>query len=745
MSYRADSSHSGDQRSESTLIHALVAIAQQHGIEARYHDILRRYALPPGEPETRIVLAIAQDLGLRAKAVHVRYQDLTRFEGALPALMRVDGGGALLLRSIRRDPQQGLIALVQDPMSRDSEPLAVDEARLSGIWQGELLLFRRGSTASVEDAPFGLSWLMAQVMRERRLFIEIAVAATVCTLFALTPPFMFKIVLDRVLANQSMSTLKVLAGAIGFVLVFEVVLTYLRRALLEVAATRIDTRLNLFIMERIFKLPMSFFERNPTGRITAQVSKIWQVRNFVVQQLFGTLFDAVPLIGLIPALIILDWRLASLVIALALIVFVIVMLFVKPLSVRSSAVVRAEQKRSAHLVESLYGIRTIKALAIEGRRRREWDQRVAESMEARLTLGRFANLPNTLAMPFERLIYTGSFCVGAYMALTMSDAMTAGSLGAFAMLAMRVGQPLIQIAKLQMEYSEFKGALEELALVMNAPTEEGQSGTGTRQPVVGAISFKDVRFRYSNDAPYALDGISFELKPGMMLGVMGRSGSGKTTITRLLQRFNTSYDGLIKIDGIDLREIDLAHLRRSVGVVLQENFLFSGTVRDNIAASRSDASLADVIRAAQLAGAEEFIERMPRGYDTWLQEGASNLSGGQRQRLVIARALLADPPVLLFDEATSALDAESEAIVNANLRRIAQGRTVISISHRLSMLIEADAILVLERGKLYDIGTHDELLARCDIYQQLWYQQNRHIERGATSAVRAAISQGPSS
>jgi ATP-binding cassette subfamily B protein len=209
---------------------------------------------------------------------------------------------------------------------------------------------------------------------------------------------------------------------------------------------------------------------------------------------------------------------------------------------------------------------------------------------------------------------------------------------------------------------------------------------------------------------------------------MGRSGSGKTTVTRLLQRLNASYEGMIKIDGMDLREIDLMHLRTHIGVVPQENFLFSGTIRENIAMAKGDASFSSVVRAAQLSGAEEFIERLPRGYDTVLEEGATNLSGGQRQRLALARALLIDPPVLILDEATSALDAESEAIVNANLKRMAKGRTVLSISHRLSMLVECDAILVLERGKVYDLGTHEELLHRCDIYKHMWFQQNRHLD-----------------
>ena len=221
--------------------------------------------------------------------------------------------------------------------------------------------------------------------------------------------------------------------------------------------------------------------------------------------------------------------------------------------------------------------------------------------------------------------------------------------------------------------------------------------------------------------------VSIDIPKGMTIGIMGRSGSGKTTITRLLQRLHSNYEGLIKIDGIDVREYDVDHLRRSLGVVLQENFLFSGSIRENISAGKSDATFDEVVRAARLAGAEEFIERLPRGYETHIYEGSPNLSGGQRQRLAIARALIVNPRVLILDEATSALDAESEAIVNANIARIAQGRTLIIVSHRLASLVSADAILVLEHGVVEDIGRHEELLARCDIYSSLWHEQTSHV------------------
>jgi ATP-binding cassette subfamily B protein len=542
------------------------------------------------------------------------------------------------------------------------------------------------------------------------------------------------IVLDRVLINRSYSTLNVLVGAILIMLVFETVLSYLRRKLTQVATTRIDGRLNLYIVEKLLKLPMDYFERNPTGRTLTKIQQVWRIRHFLTGQLFGAFLDAVPLIGLIPAMLILEWHLALIAFALAGIIFVIVMLYLKPISRKYRDVVIAEQAKGAHLVETIYGMRTIKSLALEGRRRREWDRRVADATAAQHAFGLLTNYPQTFSLPFERLIYSGCVAVGAYIVLTKPGTINAGALVAFAMLSMRLAQPLIRIAQLQNDLAEVRGAIGELASVMNVPPEESRAN-GLRLPIQGEVTFKDVRFRYSTGAPYALDAVSFTVPAGTMLGIMGRSGSGKTTVTRLLQRLNTSYEGMIKIDGMDLREIDLMHLRTHIGVVPQENFLFSGSIRENIAMAKPDASFSNVVRAAQLAGAEEFIELLPRGYDTLLEEGASNLSGGQRQRLALARALLIDPPVLILDEATSALDAESEAIVNANLKRMAKGRTVLSISHRLSMLVECDAILVLERGKVYDLGTHQELLQRCDIYKHMWYQQNRHLDPKAADKL----------
>jgi ATP-binding cassette, subfamily B, bacterial HlyB/CyaB len=724
---------------QSSALLALVAVASRLGVDTSVDQLRRRFSVEAVEPDTGTLIAMARELGLEAKSLHLTFDELPRLSKTLPAILRAKGGGALLLEDARSDRTKGTVAVIRDPAAPETELIAIEEIHLAELWEGELILIKRAFGATDEQQPFGVAWLVGQVLRERKLFRDIGYGALASTVFAIAPPFIFRVIIDKVVVNQSYATLNVVVAAILIMIVTEMIVGHFRRFLTQVATTRIDGRLNLYIVEKLLKLPLDYFENNPTGQTLQKLHNIWQIRYFLTGQLFGTFLDAVPLLGLIPVMLILEWHLALIAFALAGLIFVVVMLYLPPLARAHRRVVVADQAKTAHLVETLHGMRTIKSLSLEGRRRKEWDRRVAEATAARHAMGLVGNWPQTLTLPLQRLMYSGCFALGAYMILAQAPGIqnmviTPGALVAFAFLSMRMAQPLVSLATMQMDLAEVRGAIFQVATVMNVPPEPARIN-GLKMPIKGEITFKDVRFRYSPDASYALDGVSFTVRRGTVLGIMGRSGSGKTTVTRLLQCLHTGYEGMIKIDGMDLREIDLMHLRQHIGVVPQENFLFSGSIRDNIAMARPDASFLDIVRAAQLAGAEEFIERLPRGYDTILEEGATNLSGGQRQRMAIARALLIDPPALIFDEATSALDAESEAIVNANLKRIAKGRTVITISHRLSMLVEADAILVLERGKVYDIGTHDELVRRCDIYKHMWYQQNRHLDPRASQEL----------
>jgi ABC-type bacteriocin/lantibiotic exporter with double-glycine peptidase domain len=403
----------------------------------------------------------------------------------------------------------------------------------------------------------------------------------------------------------------------------------------------------------------------------------------------------------------------------------------------------AEIQRNTVMVETVHGIRTVKSLALEPQQKEMWDQKVATASARKQALGDISNWPQTLVVPFENFMNRGVLLVGAYFAVTGDIAVSVGSLMAFMMLSGRVAQPLVSMAKLVEDLEETRAAVALAANVLNNKPETINPGAGLRPRFAGAITFKGVDFTYPGSRNPALIDVNFEVPPGTMLGLVGRSGSGKSTITRLLQGINREYEGSIKIDGTDLREINLAHLRRSFGVVLQDNFLFRGTIRENLLAGRPGLTISDAVRAARLAGAEEFIERMPQGYETWIEEGSPNLSGGQRQRLAIARALIHDPRLLILDEATSALDPESEALVNANIQRIAHGRTMLIVSHRLSSLVDCHNILVLDQGKVVDIGPHKELLERCSVYRQLWLQQHRHMENsGRPAAPKPVLAQG---
>jgi ATP-binding cassette subfamily B protein len=370
-------------------------------------------------------------------------------------------------------------------------------------------------------------------------------------------------------------------------------------------------------------------------------------------------------------------------------------------------------------------MRTVKALAIEPSQRRIWDQRSAEAITMHFRVGRVSITGNAITDFLGKLLPVVIIVIGAQQ--VFDQTLSVGALIAFQMISGRVVSPLIAMVGLVNEYQETALSVRMLGEVMNRPPEGRMGAGGLRPPLQGEISFDEVSFSYPGATTPALNKASFTIAAGSVVGIVGRSGSGKTTLTKLIQGLYPLQAGLVRFDGVDAREIDLSHLRRQIGVVLQENFLFRGTVRENLVATKPDASFEDIVAAAQAAGADEFIERMPKGYDTLLEENAANLSGGQKQRLSIARSLLASPRILVLDEAASALDPESESIFIRNLSRIAVGRTVVMISHRLSTLVNADAILVMQSGQLVDAGRHSELLTRCETYQTLWNQQTSHI------------------
>jgi ATP-binding cassette subfamily B protein len=700
-------------------------------VAGRYHGL----ELDPGEfrgtpgdvsPSAASLSSWAQSAGMWSRAVRLSWRHLMRFHNTGPVVLLLTDGSAGLLTGINAEHR---VVFIKDPASPAAEAaLPVDELRLSEVWAGEAVLVRANRGYAETDAPFSLRWLVSLVMQEKRSLQEIGLASFALSMLTIFPPFLVMTVTDKVLAHSSYSTLALIAVIVGIAITYEALLGYARRLIVLVVGTRIDARLNLHVFNRLLRLPLDYFERHPAGETMYKISQIHRIREFLTGRLLTAFLDLMTLVVLLPFLFWLNAPLAWIVLSCACVIAMVILAFLRPLAVVFRRVVAAETAKQAALGETVFGVRTVKSLALEPQRKALWDERIAEAGKWRLAYGKLGNWPQTLVTPIERFMWMGAILLGVYWALGDVTGTGAGAIFAFMMLSQRVASPLVQMAKLTDEYQDVGAAVSEAASVLNRPLEADAASGGLRPRFAGAISFDDVSFTYGGTKTPALDRISFSIPAGTMLGIVGRSGSGKSTITRLLQGINRDYTGFLKIDGADLREINLRHLRQSFGVVLQDNFLFRGSIRDNILAGRPGLTLEDAIRAARLAGAEEFIERMSNGYETYIEEGSPNLSGGQKQRLAIARALINDPRILILDEATSALDPESEALVNANLLRIARGRTMIIVSHRLSSLTECDQILVLEKGEVMDIAPHRVLVERCAVYRQLWAQQNRHLD-----------------
>jgi subfamily B ATP-binding cassette protein HlyB/CyaB len=716
---------------------AMAAAARFYGVDLDPADYRRTHG--GGTPSASALSGWARESGLWARAMRLRWRHLMRLRDAGPVVLLFSDGGAGLLTDVC--PERNIVMLKPPLGVIGDAAVPVDEFRLTRTWTGEVILLRASRGVGEAEAPFSLRWLAALVMKERRSLWDVGAASLTLSFLTIFPPLLVMTVVDKVLTHQSYSTLKLLAIILVIGVIYETLLGHARRIIILIVGTRVDTRLSVHLFNRLLRLPLDYFERHPAGETMHKISQIQKIREFLTGRLLATFLDLFTLAVLLPFLFYLNATLAWIVVACALSIGAILLLCLRPLRALYSQVILSETAKSSVLGETIFGVKTIKSLAIEPQRKALWDACVADAGHWRLAFGRLANWPQTLIVPIERFMSFGIVLVGAQLALSSDHAgYMVGALFAFMMLSSRVAQPLVGLARLVENYEEFRAAVSEAATVINQPPEIDAASGGLRPRLAGAISFDEVNFTYAGSKSPALDTVSFSVPAGTMLGVVGRSGSGKSTLVRLLQGINRDYTGFLKIDGTDLREINLRHLRSSLGVVLQDNFLFRGSIRDNIIAGRPGLTLSDVVRAARLAGAEEFIERLPNGYETYIEEGSPNLSGGQKQRLAIARALITEPSILILDEATSALDPESEALVNANLLRIACGRTVVIASHRLSSLVKCDQTIVLDKGKLMDIAPHQVLLERCSLYRQLWTQQARHFDpQGFSHATPAPI------
>ncbi|MDR3411073.1 MAG: peptidase domain-containing ABC transporter [Formivibrio sp.] len=705
-------------------IQCLAALAQHHGLPVNPERLIEDYALGAEEPGTSTVLRIAADIGLKAKSDKFKWDELLAQNGVFPVIARMSDMHCVIVMGAS-DKDGGQVAVLNPMADNPAEVLLLDQKRFCALWQGQVFLMKRLYSLPEQNQPFGFRWFIPEILKQKAALRDIAVAALAMHFLALASPIFFQLVIDKVLVHQSMPTLWVLGIGIVIALIFDSLFGFLRQILTLSATNKIDMRLTRRTFAHLLSLPIDYFETTTAGVITRHMQQVEKIRGFLTGRLFFTALDATSLFIFLPILFTYSVKLALITLVFTCLIACVVMAMVPVFQRRLNDLYQAEGVRQSMMVETIHGMRTVKALAIEPTQRRLWDQRSAHSINMHFRVGKISITGNAITDFLGKLLPVTIIILGTQE--VFDQTMSVGALIGFQMITGRVVQPLIAIVGLVNEYQETSLSVRMLGEVMNRPSEGRANAGGLRPDLLGEISFENVTFRYPGSSVSALDRASLSIAAGAVVGIVGRSGSGKTTLTKLIQGLYSIQEGIVRFDRTDAREIELAHLRRQIGVVLQENFLFRGTIRENIAAARPEATFEEIVAASDAAGASEFIERMPQGYNTQLEENASNLSGGQKQRLSIARTLLTKPRILILDEAASALDPESEAIFISNLSRIAVGRTVIMISHRLSTLVNANAILVMQQGKLVDQGTHAELLTRCETYQQLWNQQTSHL------------------
>jgi ATP-binding cassette subfamily B protein len=706
-----------------TGIQCLTAIAQHHGLQINPERLVVDYAVGAQEPGLLLLQRMATDIGLKAKLEHLSWQGLAAQDGVFPLIACMNDGRFIIVVGMRAQAA-GKVALL-DPTAAHAVVALEDQAVFCTRWSGQVVLLKREHKITDAQQRFGFTWFIPEIWKQKAAFRDIFIAALAMHALGMASPVFFQLVIDKVLTHQSETTLWVLGVGIVIALAFDSIFGYLRQMLTLAATNKIDMRLTRRTFGHLLSLPIDYFETTTAGVVTRHMQQLEKIRGFLTGRLFFTGLDLVALLIFLPILFAYSVQLALVVLLFTALIGAIIGAMVPTYQRRLNALYTAEGQRQAMLVETIHGMRTVKALAIEPSQRRIWDQRSAEAITMHFRVGRVSITGNAVTDFLGKLLPVVIIVLGAQQ--VFDQTLTVGALIAFQMISGRVVSPLIAMVGLVNEYQETALSVRMLGEVMNRQPEGRLGAGGLRPQFKGEISFDQVSFSYPGASTPALNKASFSIAAGSVVGIVGRSGSGKTTLTKLIQGLYPLQAGLVRFDGVDAREIDLSHLRRQIGVVLQENFLFRGTVRDNLVATKPDASFEEIVAAAQAAGADEFIERMPKGYDTLLEENAANLSGGQKQRLSIARSLLASPRILVLDEAASALDPESESIFIRNLSRIAVGRTVVMISHRLSTLVNADAILVMQNGELVDSGRHAELLTRCETYETLWNQQTSHI------------------
>lgn len=682
-------------------LRALIILARYHRIAVNPESIRYEFDIEgKGLTLTNWLLA-AKSLGLKARLISKPISRLSYCH--LPVLIWDEVQGKhFILAKIDEYKRQYLI---QD--LTENTPSILSEDVFLQRYNGKIIAITSRASLLGQLAKFDFTWFIPAVIKYRKIFFEVITVSLVLQLFALISPLFFQVVMDKVLVHQGFSTLNVISIALAIIILFEIILGGLRTYIFSHTTSRIDVELGARLFHHLLHLPLAYFENRRVGDTVARVRELEQIRHFLTGQALTSVLDlCFSFLFLTVMWFYSKWL--ALVVIFSLPCYVLWSIVITPiLRKRLDEKFARNADNQAFLVEAITAMNMIKSMAISPQMADHWNKQLAAYVQAGFRVTKLAMIGQQGVQLIQKSVTVITLWLGAHFVI--SGELTIGQFIAFNMFAGQVAMPVIRLAQLWQDFQQVGISVERLGDILNAPIETPKSHLSLPK-LQGKITFQQVDFKYHIEENLILNRLSFSIQAGEIIGIIGRSGSGKSTIAKLIQRLYIPTEGKIRIDDQDLALIDPNWLRRQIGVVLQENVLLNRSIRDNIAISEPSTSIEKVIYAAKLAGAHEFICQLSEGYDTIVGEQGTGLSGGQRQRIAIARALISNPKILIFDEATSALDYESEHIIMRNMKKICENRTVIIIAHRLSTVKIANKILVLDKGKLVEFDDNEKLL-----------------------------------
>lgn len=700
---------------------SLVLVARQHGVELNVERLQHELAIQEQEAGDGLLVKAAQSNGLKARQVGMSWDKLAHLKKAFPAIARLKNGHCVVLMGFQEaiDKKQSQDhVLVLDPTVPDPKVERMEKGRFEEHWNGGIILVTRAFDLTDLEQPFSSAWIVGAFLQQKGILAALLLIAVLLHLFALLPIVYIMIILDKVVNYHATSTLYVFTIGVLIAFLFNGIMGYLREYIILFISSRVDVRLNSQVFVRLLNLPLSFFNKQEPATIAKMVQQTNTIRNTVSGKVFSTILDSTALLIFTPILYLYSPFLCIVVVVFSVAIAANVIIASRVQKRYLQRAMAADVRKQNILTSAIAGIETIKSLAIEPVRGQEWEKAVYSHSTANFELGRVNAISAQVGGTLQNLMTVTLIFIGVNMVLTGD--LSPGVLIGVNMLGGRVTSPLVQLVTLQLDLGRLSSAIQSLAVILNTPGETIRQSTPTK--INGSLKFSNVSYNFP-DGTMVLDHLSFTLPAGTKVAVVGTPGSGKSSLALLTQKFLRPDSGTISIDDRDLRLIDPGLLRMSIAAVNDTTMLFGGTIRNNILEPFPSASAQRLLWASRITGLHPIVERLPDAYETELEEGGGNISTGLRKRILVTRALIRNPQILILDDIYAHFDVEDVLDFKSRMGDICAGRTLIFISKQLAPISDFGLIFVMDKGRVVEWGDHHRLLANKGLYATIWSKE----------------------